>query len=507
MNTMQPSLEGRIMTEHERAATGLPVSETDQQAADLSHDLHTPLNGIIGTLELLLDTDLTPTQREYVQVVQASAEELLVRVDHLLDRSGPRGDSLGLENAPFDLRREIETAAHPWRMAAQAHGLLLETRYPAAALPQMLGNPLRLRQAVSSLLANAIRSSSAGRILLEVDADILGSSCSFDVAVTDGQGGRPRDNGGRNGMRSAPLPELSLSACKHLVEMMGGQLNAQNETGSSRTYRISLHLPLAPGLFPSAAQDGMPATAFSGYRVLVADDVAVNQQVAAQLLAKLGCKVGLAADGAQAVALHMQQPFDLILMDCQMPELDGYGAAVCIRTAESGRRTPIIAVTAYGMRGERERCLAAGMDDFLPKPVRLQSLRATLQRWLAPGAAIAVSDDMPNEAADELEAMQEMFGDDFPELAKLYLTDSPKRLAALQEAASAADAARSASVVHSFSGSCASIGAPGLAEMCKELELRCKAGNLEDIIPRLEAINTEYRRIENKLKAMLQEGK
>lgn len=480
------------------------ISDAAANATDpshLSHDLHTPLNGVLGMLELLLDSGLNPTQSRHVRMAQASAEELALRIDDLLDHIGAGGGMLHLESAAFDLRRETEAAVLAGRAAASGTGLALHTRFPAAPLPQVIGNPLRVRQLVSSLLANAIRSSAAGGILLELDATVENGLCHVTIAVTDGQSGKPRAHersNSRSGMRSSPLPELDLSACKHLAELMGGGMNAQSESGSARTCRVTLPLPLAPGRF--TAPDQHPTSAsFAGCRVLVADDVEVNQQVVAQWLARLGCKVELAANGEQAVAMQAQQAFDLILMDCQMPDLDGYSATARIRTTESGRRTPIIAVTAYAMQGERERCMAAGMDDYLPKPVRLRNLLAALQRWLAP----AIADD----TGDELEEMRDMFGDDFTELGTLYLSDSPKRLAALNNAAMAADAASAASVVHSFAGSCASIGAPRLAEMCKELELRCRANNLDGIMARLDAIDIEYRRIEAKLNAMLQETK
>ena len=239
---------------------------------------------------------------------------------------------------------------------------------------------------------------------------------------------------------------------------------------------------------------------FSGCRVLVADDNIVNQQVALRMLEKLGCSADAAINGRQAVAMHQAANYDLVLMDCQMPELDGFQATAQIRGMEAEtRRTPIIAWTAHALPEEQEKCMSAGMDDFMSKPLRPQALRAMLERWLRPAGRPA-----PQAAAhrDELDAIQEMFGSDFAELAELFRTDSPKRIAALRTAQASGDTAKLASIAHALSGSTASIGATGLAALCKELELRSKAGILEDVAPKLAAIELEYARIENRLRLM-----
>lgn len=249
---------------------------------------------------------------------------------------------------------------------------------------------------------------------------------------------------------------------------------------------------------PPAREQVQP---FEGYRVLVADDNVVNQQIALRMLAKLGCLADAAINGRQAVAMHRAGSYDLVLMDCQMPELDGYQATAQIRNSEAGaRHTPIIAWTAHAMPGEQEKCMRAGMDDFMSKPLRPPVLRTMLDRWLlhaAPPLAQAAG------LGDELDAIQEMFGSDFIELAGLFQADSPGRIAALYDAAAKADASGMASVAHALSGSTASIGATGLAALCKEIETRAKAGRLDDLAPRLAAIEAEYARIETRLAAMI----
>jgi CheY-like chemotaxis protein len=243
-----------------------------------------------------------------------------------------------------------------------------------------------------------------------------------------------------------------------------------------------------------------PAAApLAGRRVLVVDDNHANNQVARHMLEKFGCRVELASDGSQAVALHGAAPYDLILMDCQMPGLDGYQASAMIRAAEGETgRTPIIACTTSALPDERKKCIEAGMDDLIAKPVRPQILQEMLSRWLQPEAPDA------GGQTDELESMRDLFGTSFAELAALYRNDVPKRLEALLAACAAGDAEQMAKVAHSLSGSCASIGATHLATLCQALEVRAKAGFVEDFASRLHAIQTEYERIETKLQTLVQ---
>jgi CheY-like chemotaxis protein/HPt (histidine-containing phosphotransfer) domain-containing protein len=257
---------------------------------------------------------------------------------------------------------------------------------------------------------------------------------------------------------------------------------------------------------PVASQDRRTdedtGSAHSGYSILVADDNPVNQEVATRMLEKLGCKATVAANGMQAVEIHTLNPFDLILMDCEMPVLDGLEATQRIRAAEGkGRRTPIIALTACTGQGEQERCLAAGMDDFLSKPIRPQLLGDVLARWLA--RPTTASSEADTACEDELEEVKAMFGPDFAELASLYQNDGGPRLAAIREAAAAGDCAKVAKVTHAFSGSCASIGATRLAALSKTMETAAKAGSLEGFDQRMAGIENEYRRVCGKLQSLL----
>ncbi|HYD79330.1 MAG TPA: response regulator [Paucimonas sp.] len=248
-------------------------------------------------------------------------------------------------------------------------------------------------------------------------------------------------------------------------------------------------------------EDGLP---FAGCQILVADDNLVNQQVAQRMLERLGCLVEVAANGETAVAMSRHRRYDLILMDCQMPELDGYEATARIRAEETGgRRVPVIALTANAMQGEREKCLAAGMDDFLSKPIRPQTLHETLRRWL-PGAGAGAPVVEEEGIRDEMLAVQEAFGESFGELVALFLSDSPKRIEGLRQGMATQDQIAIGKVAHALAGSCASIGAMRLSGLCRDLEIQNKAGIPPDLAGRIDAIEMEYGKAAARLSAMAQ---
>ena len=271
----------------------------------------------------------------------------------------------------------------------------------------------------------------------------------------------------------------------------------------------------APGFvsganFASPLQTTHAHLPFDGYRILVVDDNVVNQSVVVHMLKKFGCVSEIAGDGLQAVAMHGVGNYDLILMDCQMPELDGYQATMRIRANErsaekSGtpaRHIPIVALTAHALTGDREKCLASGMDDFLPKPIRPATLRETLAQWIEQKSASLEEPELP--VKDDLDGMQEVFGADFAELANLFQTDSAKRLAAMIRAAQASDRAELVRLTHALSGSASSMGASGLAALCKKFELQLKAGIMDDLPAKIGAIEADYRKIDRRLQAMLE---
>lgn len=334
-----------------------------------------------------------------------------------------------------------------------------------------------------------------GRHVQGMDASVLAAAIKANPAYKETPFVLLEDT---NGTDSTRLAHEDFTAClikdaeRSSIESTLVRLFYTSKEASAPARPVSLNMPLQN-------DNALP---FSGFRILVADDNPVNQQVAARMLEKLGCLCGLAADGEQAIEMHASSPFDLILMDCEMPVLDGLQATRRIREAEASHRTPIIALTACTGPDEQEQCNAAGMDDFLSKPIRPQTLRDLLARWLPQGTT-AANGAPAATCSDELEAVREMFGTDFGELAVLYQNDGPPRLAAIREAYAISDCARVAKVTHALAGSSASIGATGLSALCKEVETAAKAGSLDEFERRMMAIETEYSRICSKLQSLL----
>jgi two-component system sensor histidine kinase/response regulator len=257
---------------------------------------------------------------------------------------------------------------------------------------------------------------------------------------------------------------------------------------------------------PAVEEDGP----LKGYRILAVDDNPVNLQVVTHMLTRLGASVDTAENGRQAIDMFCAKPYALILMDCQMPELDGYQAATEIRNLEQAMaalqapgealdRVPIIALTAHALEGEREKCLAAGMDDFLTKPLRSSALRERLAQWLAGPLEQIAADTVEEEPADAMDAARKLFGAKFPALARAFLGDAHKRMAALGAAIDDSDADALAEVAHALAGSASAVGATLLGQQCKQLEKSARSGQLETADEQYEAINSEFALVEARL--------
>ena len=368
--------------------------------ATMSHEIRTPMNAIVGLGRLALLTDLTEKQRDYLEKIDSSSRTLLHLIDDLLDLSKVEAGKLALETINFSLAGCLATVESVIRVTATEKGLDFSVTVAPEVPTQVIGDPFRLEQVLINLLGNAVKFTDQGEVSLNVTATFAGAAESVLVTCTVRDTGigmtadqmenlfQPFTQADSSTTRRYGGTGLGLSISSQLVELMGGEIRVESEPGRGSVFTVTI--PLSRGGRPDEPVETLdPALitqVLSGRRVLVVEDHAINQQVARELLQRAGMVVTIAGDGRQAVAAVSAGPFDLILMDIQMPVMDGYEATRLIRRRCSADRLPIIAMTAYADREERDRCLQCGMNDHVPKPVMPDRLYACLVRWLRPSA-------------------------------------------------------------------------------------------------------------------------
>ncbi len=371
-----------------------------QFLANMSHEIRTPMNAIIGLGHLALQTKLSTRQQDYLTKITSAADGLLQLLNDLLDLSKIEAGKMELEEVPFPLHPLLEQLLGLAGVGAAAKGLRLLLSIHPESPEYLVGDPLRLEQVLLNLLGNAVKFTPTGEVELSVrPLTEEGEKVTLEFSVRDtGIGLSPEQRDyifeaftqadGATSRRFGGTG-LGLNICRRLVSFMGGEIGVTSEPGKGSTFTCTARF--FRGTAPEAEPEPMlePAAVkelLTGRRVLVAEDQEVNQQVLREILEQVGVIVAVAADGRQAVAMASREQFDALLMDLQMPELDGYGATLLLRQRWPREQLPIIAMTAHVMKEERVRCLAGGMNDHLAKPVNPQKLYACLLRWLRPGA-------------------------------------------------------------------------------------------------------------------------
>jgi signal transduction histidine kinase/CheY-like chemotaxis protein len=392
-----------------RAEAAIERAEAANQAkssflANMSHEIRTPMNGIIGTLGLLSRVSMPSDGAALINIAKNSAEGLLHVLNQILDLSKLDAGALVLNERWFDLRHTIKSAMNVFTANALMRGIELKcdlTGIPTE-IKALYGDEELLRRVLLNLLGNAVKFTSKGNVELSVrGTPVLGEgTLALTISVSDSgigmepsildrifdpffqaQSGTSRVYGGTG---------LGLPISKRLVDAMSGTLNVTSQLGVGSVFTVSISLPSSTDFVvpvgATAANDAPSLDRTLQGRVLSVEDNEVNQMIANAMLTNLGLTVASARDGAHAIELYADSDFDLVLMDCEMPGLDGYEAARRIRLLEaqtSRPRTPIIAVTAHALTGDREECLKAGMDDYLSKPVSERRMADVLRRWLS----------------------------------------------------------------------------------------------------------------------------
>jgi two-component system sensor histidine kinase/response regulator len=373
--------------------------------ANISHELRTPMNGILGMTGLALDTELTPEQREYLLTVRDSADSLLKLLNEILDFSKIEAGRWELEALDFALRHDLERALKTLAIRARGKGLRLESHIDTTVPECLTGDPGRLRQVLVNLVGNAIKFTERGEVIIRVKVEEqTGNEVLLHFSVADTGIGIPVE---KQSLIFDPFTQadnsttrrfggtgLGLAISARLVEMMKGQIWVESKGVQGSTFHFTASFGFRNGTLQQSGASPVAATLppvdvttnpRRGH-ILLAEDNEINQRLATRLLEKRGYTVVCAGNGREALAALKRETFAVILMDVQMPELDGLEATAAIRQEEqgTGKHIPIVALTAHAMEGDRERCLAAGVDDYLSKPLQAQELIQVIERLTTP---------------------------------------------------------------------------------------------------------------------------
>lgn len=522
--TERKTAESQLMKAIEKAEEATKAKS--EFLANMSHELRTPMNGILGLAEILQGADLSDDVRECVDAIQSSGQNLLCIVNDILDLSKIEAQELEIEKYPFKIRDALKNVKDITSLSAANKNLSYDMSVNLDVPDWLTGDGKRIQQVIFNLVGNAMKFTEKGGVSVSVDWKQMGGDTSLYVQVQDTGIGIPDEfqsqlfdkfaQADTSISRKFGGTGLGLAITKYLVEMMGGTIGFTSKVNHGTTFFISIPIKETPkndilqGEIKVINENSLVGIDLANIRALIVEDHPINQMLAVKWLKKLGLKnIDSALNGFESLTLLRNNQYDFILMDCQMPELDGYETTSLIRDMEKqlNIRTPIIAMTANAMLGEREKCIQSGMDDYLSKPLNFGQFQSSIAQWIGAKPSLEKANEtisLDTSVPVDLTRLNEFTeGDKDTEemVINLFLQTAYESFDKLKEAQLSGEVEEWSKAAHSFKGASGNLGAMALHAICSDAEHIGEISTDEkDLI--LNNLYAEFAKVENYLKGL-----